>query len=254
MAAGFACSAGDAPSLSQTMNGKLLTEPYGATFVTTRAFLGVAGAIAIAGWGATKSTTATTPTTAAATTKQSPPPAWERGTPAPKVTPALIRQAGYGLTVADANVGTVDEVFGAVPANFHVNPSVKTLNDQYARFGRCMGEYAKIQTNSVVRIWSVPLVTGASESGPADGRADVDFAAAARGQIEVYSEAYTRASSTITNKPVVREFEKLADGAGDLNRLATLCDANIVNHALASGRARESRGPVNSWSRLAGCI
>lgn len=126
------------------MNGRLPTEPYGATFVTTRAFVGLAGAIAIAGCGATKSTTATTPTTAAAPTNQSVARAWERGTPAPKVTPALIRQAGSGLTVANANLGTVDEVFGAVPAKVHVNPSAKALNDQYARFGRCMGEYLKI--------------------------------------------------------------------------------------------------------------
>ena len=29
---------------------------------------------------------------------------------------------------------------GAVVANGRVNPSAKTLNDQYARFGRCMAE------------------------------------------------------------------------------------------------------------------
>jgi hypothetical protein len=126
------------------MDGRLLTERYGATFVTTRAFLGLAGAIAIAGCGATKSTTATIPTTAAAPTNQAAPPTWERGTPAPEVTPALIRHAGFGLTVANANVGTVDEVLGAVPANVHVTPSARTLNDQYARFGRCMGEDLKI--------------------------------------------------------------------------------------------------------------
>ena len=47
------------------------------------------------------------------------------------------------MTAANANLGTVDEVFGAVAANVHVNPSAKALNDQYARFGRCMGEYLK---------------------------------------------------------------------------------------------------------------
>jgi hypothetical protein len=60
------------------------------------------------------------------------------------LTSALIRQAGDGLTAANANLGTVDEVFGAVPANVQVNLSAKALNDQYARFGRCMGEYLKI--------------------------------------------------------------------------------------------------------------
>ena len=102
--------------------------------------MGLAGAIAIAGCGATRTATATT----AAATSRSSVPAWERGTPAPKVTPALITQAGYELTAANANLGTIDEVFGAVPANVPVNPSAKALNDQYARFGRCMGEYLKI--------------------------------------------------------------------------------------------------------------
>jgi predicted ester cyclase len=48
--------------------------------------------------------------------------------------------------------------------------------------------------------------------------------------------------STITNKAVVREFEELADGGGDLNRLGALCDANMVNHALASGRPQGVEG------------
>lgn len=56
----------------------------------------------------------------------------------------MISQAGYGLTTANANLGTVDEVFGAVAANVHVNPSANALNDQYARFGRCMAEQMKI--------------------------------------------------------------------------------------------------------------
>ena len=31
-----------------------------------------------------------------------------------------------------------------MPAAVHVNPSAKTLNDQYARFGRCTAEDMKI--------------------------------------------------------------------------------------------------------------
>jgi hypothetical protein len=62
----------------------------------------------------------------------------------PKVTAALIAQVGNGLTQANTSLGTVDEVFGAAAANAHVNPSAKTLNGQYARFGRCMGEYMRI--------------------------------------------------------------------------------------------------------------
>jgi hypothetical protein len=31
-----------------------------------------------------------------------------------------------------------------VPADVRVNPSAKTLNDQYARFGRCMAEHLHI--------------------------------------------------------------------------------------------------------------
>lgn len=40
----------------------------------------------------------------------------------------------------------------------------------------------------------------------------------------------------MSNKTVVREFEALADGGGDLDRLEVLCDPNIVNHALAASR------------------
>jgi hypothetical protein len=71
-------------------------------------------------------------------------PAWRSGTPRTKITAALIAQAGYGLTEANTNRGTVDEVFGSVPANVHVNPSAKTLDDQYARFGRCIAEHMRI--------------------------------------------------------------------------------------------------------------
>lgn len=62
----------------------------------------------------------------------------------PKLTEAQIVQAGYGLTKANANLGTVDEVLGSVPADVRVDPSAKMLNDQYARFGRCMGEQLRI--------------------------------------------------------------------------------------------------------------
>jgi hypothetical protein len=71
-------------------------------------------------------------------------PAWQPGTAAPKLTAALITQAGHGLTDANTNLGTVDEVFGSVPPNGHVDLSAKRLNDQYARFGRCMGEHMRI--------------------------------------------------------------------------------------------------------------
>ncbi len=62
----------------------------------------------------------------------------------PSVTPALIAGAGYGLTQSNTSLGTVDEVFGSVVAAVHVNPSAKALDDQYARFGRCMGEHMRI--------------------------------------------------------------------------------------------------------------
>jgi hypothetical protein len=48
--------------------------------------------------------------------------AWQPGTPAPKVTPALITQAEHGLTDANTNLGTVDEVFGSVPAKRSCGP------------------------------------------------------------------------------------------------------------------------------------
>jgi ketosteroid isomerase-like protein len=40
----------------------------------------------------------------------------------------------------------------------------------------------------------------------------------------------------MSNRRVVREFAELAAGGGDLSRLDALCDANIVNHALAADR------------------
>jgi len=130
-------------AIGQAATGRPCTEPRTRRFTLTRAFVGLFGAIAIAGCGATNTTPTTKATTAAATGRSSAS-AWEPGTPPPKVTPVLISQAGYGLTTANANLGTVDEVFGAVPANVHVNPSAKALNGQYARFGRCMAEHMKI--------------------------------------------------------------------------------------------------------------
>jgi hypothetical protein len=123
-------------------SGRPCIELRGPTFMSTQVRVGLAAAIAIGGCGATSTTTATTATTAAATSRPSAP-AWERGTPRPEVTPALIRQAGHRLTAANVDLGTVDEVFWAVAANVHVSPAATALNDQYARFGRCMGEYLK---------------------------------------------------------------------------------------------------------------
>jgi hypothetical protein len=99
-------------------------------------------ALIVAGCGnrATQSAVATTKTS----TSRPSAAAWQPGTPAPTLTPALIAHAGYGLNQANANLGTVDEVFGSMAADVQVDPSAKTLNDQYARFGRCMGEYMKI--------------------------------------------------------------------------------------------------------------
>jgi hypothetical protein len=107
----------------------------------SRAFAGVVAAIAVTGCGgATNTATQTT----SASSSGSSPAAWQAGTPTPRVTPGLIAGAGYGLTEANTNLGTVDEVFGSVVASVHVNPSAKTLDDQYARFGRCMGEQMRI--------------------------------------------------------------------------------------------------------------
>ena len=107
-----------------------------------RALIGIVAAGALAGCGSAATSTVTAQATAS--TSRASRPAWRPGTPAPKVTDALIAQAGYGLTVANANLGTVDEVFGGVPADVHVNLTAKALNDQYARLGGCMGEYIKI--------------------------------------------------------------------------------------------------------------
>lgn len=106
-----------------------------------RAVVGVVGSIVIAGCG---SAATTVTTTTAASSGGSSTPAFQQGTPTPKVTADLIAEAGYGLTQTNTSLGTVDEVFGSVTAGVHVNPSAKTLNAQYARFGRCMGEHLKI--------------------------------------------------------------------------------------------------------------
>jgi len=107
-----------------------------------RALVGIIAASVLAGCGGAGTKTVTAKT--AASTSGSSIPAWQAGTPAPKVTAALIAQAGYGLNQANTSLGRVDEVFGSVPADVRVNPSAKTLNDQYARFGRCMAEQMKI--------------------------------------------------------------------------------------------------------------
>jgi hypothetical protein len=104
--------------------------------------IGLVLAFLLGGCGGSGSQTATAQP--AASTSELPAPAWKSATSAPKLTAALIAQAGYGLTQANTTPGTVDEVFGSVTANVHVNPSAKTLNDQYARFGRCMAEDMRI--------------------------------------------------------------------------------------------------------------
>jgi hypothetical protein len=71
-------------------------------------------------------------------------PAWHAGTTPPKPTVTLIAQAGHGLSPANTNLGTVDEVLGSMVADVQVNPSTKRLNDQYARIGRCIGEQLTI--------------------------------------------------------------------------------------------------------------
>lgn len=106
-----------------------------------RAVGGIVASIVIAGCGSSASTV--TQTTAASSSGSSAP-AFQQGTPMPKVTADLIAQAGYGLTQSNTSLGTVDEVFGSVTAGVHVDPSAKTLNAQYARFGRCMAERLKI--------------------------------------------------------------------------------------------------------------
>ena len=106
-----------------------------------RAVVVVVASVVIAGCGSAAQTD--TQTTAAASAESSVP-AFQKGTPMPEVTAALIAQAGYGLTQSNTSLGTVDEVFGSVTAGVHVNPSAKNLNAQYARFGRCMAEHLGI--------------------------------------------------------------------------------------------------------------
>jgi predicted ester cyclase len=44
------------------------------------------------------------------------------------------------------------------------------------------------------------------------------------------------------NKAVVREFDEIGNGGGDLARLDLLCDVDMVNHALAAGRPQGLAG------------
>jgi hypothetical protein len=92
--------------------------------------------------GATTPNTGSSHMTEAA--DRSAPPAWQQGTSPPKVSAALIAQAGDGLTSANTKLGTLDEVLGSVAAGAHVDPSTKHLNHEYERFGRCIGEQLRI--------------------------------------------------------------------------------------------------------------
>jgi hypothetical protein len=102
-----------------------------------KALILIGAAVGLAGCG--EGTHNVTNVTTASTNRASVAP-WKPGTPRPKLTVAQIAQAGHSLTKANASLGTVDEVLVSVPANVRVDPSAKTLDDQYARFGRCMGE------------------------------------------------------------------------------------------------------------------
>lgn len=44
------------------------------------------------------------------------------------------------------------------------------------------------------------------------------------------------------NKKIIREFDELGNGGGDLGRLEELCAPGIVNHALAPGRPQGLEG------------
>ena len=44
------------------------------------------------------------------------------------------------------------------------------------------------------------------------------------------------------NKAVVKEFDEIGNGGGDLTRLDALCDPDMVNHALAPGRPQGLAG------------
>jgi len=44
------------------------------------------------------------------------------------------------------------------------------------------------------------------------------------------------------NKAVVKEFDEIGNGGGDLARLNALCDPDMVNHALAPGRPQGLAG------------
>jgi hypothetical protein len=110
--------------------------------VLSPGLIGVLLALLVGGCGGGGAKTVTVQS--AASTSEPSAPAWQSRTPPPKITAASIAQAGHSLTEANTDRGTVDEVVGSVPANVHVNPSAKTLDDQYARFGRCMTEHVRI--------------------------------------------------------------------------------------------------------------
>jgi predicted ester cyclase len=44
------------------------------------------------------------------------------------------------------------------------------------------------------------------------------------------------------NKAVVKEFDEIGNGGGDLTRLDALCEPDMVNHALAPGRPQGLAG------------
>jgi len=48
------------------------------------------------------------------------------------------------------------------------------------------------------------------------------------------------------NKAVVREFDEIGNGGGDLSRLDALCDRDMVNHALAPAVHKAWREPGSS--------
>ena len=74
-----------------------------------RAVVVVVASVVIAGCGSAAQTD--TQTTAASTAGSSAP-AFQKGTPMPEVTAALIAQAGHGLTQSNTSLGTVDECSG----------------------------------------------------------------------------------------------------------------------------------------------
>ncbi len=56
------------------------------------------------------------------------------------------------------------------------------------------------------------------------------------------SVLYSQTMNLDRNKAVVREFDALGNGEGDLSRLDALCAPDVVNHALAPGRPQGIAG------------